>query len=63
MELLRFAGSGKPRLNVLDGDRIVTRDSLATEYRTMLSIVAGGDAARTGVSARSSSLASTCRSA
>jgi 2-keto-4-pentenoate hydratase/2-oxohepta-3-ene-1,7-dioic acid hydratase in catechol pathway len=45
MKLLRFAGSGKPRLGVLDCDTIVVLDSLAADYPTMLSIIAGGDAA------------------
>ena len=45
MKLLRFDDAGKPRLGVLDGEAIVPLDTLAGTYPTMLSLIAGGDAA------------------
>ena len=45
MKLLRFEDGGKPRLGVLKGDHILPLDALADDYPTMLSIVAGGEAA------------------
>lgn len=45
MKLLRFDNGGRPRLGVLDGDAIAPLDTLQDDYTTMLSIIAGGDAA------------------
>jgi len=45
MKLLRFTDAGTVRLGVLDGDTIVALDALASDYPTMLSIVAGGNEA------------------
>ena len=45
MKLLRFEQDGKTRLGALKGDAIVSFDSIGAEYPTMLSIVAGGNAA------------------
>jgi 2-keto-4-pentenoate hydratase/2-oxohepta-3-ene-1,7-dioic acid hydratase in catechol pathway len=45
MKLLRFDNGGAPRLGVLEGDAIAPLDSLGGAFPTMLSIVAGGDAA------------------
>jgi 2-keto-4-pentenoate hydratase/2-oxohepta-3-ene-1,7-dioic acid hydratase in catechol pathway len=45
MKLLRFVSAGAPRLGVLDDGMIAALDSLKTEFPTMLSVVAGGDAA------------------
>jgi 2-keto-4-pentenoate hydratase/2-oxohepta-3-ene-1,7-dioic acid hydratase in catechol pathway len=45
MRLLRFENGGAPRLGVLQDHRIVALDALADSYPTMLSVVAGGDAA------------------
>ena len=45
MKLLRFENGGAPRLGVLEGDVIAPLDSLGSAFPTMLSIVAGGDAA------------------
>lgn len=45
MRLLRFEQGGKARLGVVDDGQIVPLDALAGAYPTMLSIVAGGDAA------------------
>lgn len=49
MKLLRFVNGGGPRLGVLEGDWIVPLDSLEAQYPTMLSIVAGGHEALSGV--------------
>jgi 2-keto-4-pentenoate hydratase/2-oxohepta-3-ene-1,7-dioic acid hydratase in catechol pathway len=51
MKLLRFDDAGKPRLGVVVNDAIVPLDSLEIEYPTMLSIIAGGDAALAAVNA------------
>ncbi len=47
MKLVRFEqdGAGAARLGVLAGEDIVPLDALRADYPTMLSIVAGGDAA------------------
>jgi len=45
MKLLRFMDAGTVRLGVLDGGTIVALDALASDYPTMLSIVAGGNEA------------------
>ena len=45
MKLLRFTDAGTVRLGVLDGGTIVALDALASDYPTMLSIVAGGNEA------------------
>lgn len=45
MKLLRFENGEGPRLGVLDEHGIAPLDALASEYPTMLSIVAGGNAA------------------
>lgn len=45
MKLLRFETDGRVRLGVLQGERIAPLDALADTYPTMLSIVAGGEAA------------------
>jgi len=49
MKLLRFELDGQVRLGVLRGDAVVSLDAIAAEYPTMLSIIAGGDAALTAV--------------
>jgi 2-keto-4-pentenoate hydratase/2-oxohepta-3-ene-1,7-dioic acid hydratase in catechol pathway len=51
MKLLRFDRAGSATLGALRGDQIVPLDALAAEYPTMLSIVAGGDAALAKVAA------------
>lgn len=51
MRLLRFKTGGAPRLGVLNGDLIAPLDSIAADYPTMLSIVAGGDEALAKVKA------------
>ena len=45
MKLLRFEAANAPRLGVLRDDQVVPLDALRHEYPTMLSIIAGGDAA------------------
>lgn len=45
MKLVRFGEPGAPRLGVVKGEAIVPLDGLRNEYPTMLSIIAGGDAA------------------
>ena len=45
MKLLRFKSDQAPRLGILNGEVIVPLDSLARDYPTMLSIIAGGDVA------------------
>lgn len=45
MKFVRFEEKGAARLGVVRGDAIVPLDGLRDEYPTMLSIVAGGDAA------------------
>ncbi|WP_310533703.1 fumarylacetoacetate hydrolase family protein [Novosphingobium sp.] len=51
MKLARFAGENGARLGVVTGGNIVPLDSLAATYPTMMSIVAGGDAALASVRA------------
>ena len=45
MRLLRFEDDGRPQLGVLRGDEIQSLQELSDDYRTMLSVVAGGDKA------------------
>lgn len=45
MKLARYTQDGHIGLGVVDGDAVVPLDSIAGEYPTMLSIIAGGDAA------------------
>lgn len=45
MKLARFSTGGEARLGAVTGDRIVPLDGLIGLYPTMLSVVAGGDAA------------------
>jgi len=49
MKLLRFELGGATRLGALRGDAIVPLDVIATQYPTMLAIIAGGDAALAAV--------------
>ena len=49
MKLLRYGDPAKPSLGVLQDDRIVSLAPLAGRYPTMLSIVAGGEAALAAV--------------
>lgn len=57
MKLLRFELAGLSRLGVLDGDDIVPLDSIAADYPTMLSIVAGGGEALAAVRAAAGTVA------
>jgi len=45
VKLVRFGDSSAARLGVVQGDAIVPLDAIRDDYPTMLSIVAGGDAA------------------
>ncbi len=45
MKLLRYDENGRPRLGILEGDTVLSLASLESDYPTMLSIVAGGEAA------------------
>ena len=45
MKLLRYHDGTAARLGALQGDRIVTLDAVADRFPTMLSIIAGGEAA------------------
>lgn len=49
MRLVRFDSEGTTRLGVVREDAIIPLDSLAAEYPTMLSIIAGGDKALAAV--------------
>lgn len=51
MRLLRFESLGATRLGVLEGEMIAPLDSIGAAYPTMLSIIAGGDAALAKVKA------------
>jgi 2-keto-4-pentenoate hydratase/2-oxohepta-3-ene-1,7-dioic acid hydratase in catechol pathway len=56
MKLLRFENGGAPRLGVLKNSTIAPLDSIAADYPSMLSLIAGGDAAL----AKVKSAAKTC---
>lgn len=43
MRLVRFEAAGAPRLGVVKEDMVIPLDSLASQYPTMLSIIAGGE--------------------
>jgi 2-keto-4-pentenoate hydratase/2-oxohepta-3-ene-1,7-dioic acid hydratase in catechol pathway len=45
MRLVRFDGSGSPRIGMMADDAIIPLDTLASHYPTMLSIIAGGEKA------------------
>lgn len=49
MRLVRFDAAGTPKLGVVNDDAVVPLDSLAAQYPTMLSIIAGGDEALAAV--------------
>lgn len=51
MKLLRFDTVDGPRLGVLEGNQIVSLESIASDYPTMLSIISGGSEAMARVRA------------
>ena len=55
MKLLRFESFGGPRLGTLVGNEVSALDGISVQYPTMLSIVAGGEAALHTVSSAASS--------
>ena len=52
MKLLRFRQGDLVRLGVMDGDDIVPLDMIQDRYPTMLSVIAGGEAALADVRVR-----------